>query len=427
MAKLTKLSQAINSISENVAAGVKTVRALAPDKISWGSKTDEDDENTIVVINSAKDLTKWIHSMSLSASPSTALLLQSYLQVLNYVSSPATTGMMVDNLIVCLYKSLELTTSEPESKLLRDSFASLLQSVVFIAEARVQYEISNNQDESMNLVLNANNMLAQSVSSTAMLVSQSANKAKSKNATIPVVNSVVDSKVLDKKHRLLSKTSADYIKRLKQEHCVMLNNLFQTLDKYSEVIGSSIQIHGLLSRYATQLIEQYTQSQHEEIEGYISKFSIQWEGILNEMNVSLHQELGNTNTRRRIQGLTSFLGSLVSKKKLPEVNSFEEMNHIYDFLNERHNSLLKNMADIKRQMAGLQNELSSLGKLKIGMRNALNTELTKLGEQASQLGITIADIDEKIRMVENVVLPIKKRVEEYSKNLYSIVEKYSIC
>ena len=200
MAKLTKLSQAINSISENVAAGVKTVRALAPDKISWGSKTDEDDENTIVVINSAKDLTKWIHSMSLSASPSTALLLQSYLQVLNYVSSPATTGMMVDNLIVCLYKSLELTTSEPESKLLRDSFASLLQSVVFIAEARVQYEISNNQDESMNLVLNANNMLAQSVSSTAMLVSQSANKAKSKNATIPVVNSVVDSKVLDKKH-----------------------------------------------------------------------------------------------------------------------------------------------------------------------------------------------------------------------------------
>lgn len=426
MAKLTKLSQAINSISENVAAGVKTVRALAPDKISWGSKTDDENENTIVVINSTKDLTQWVHSMSVSAAPNTVLLLQSYLQVLNYVSSPATTGMMVDNLIVCLYKSLELTTSEPESKLLRDSFASLLQSVVFIAEARVQYEISNNQDESMNLVLNANNMLAQSVSSTAMLVSQSANKAKSKNATIPVVNSVVDSKVLDKKHRLLSKTSADYLEKLEQEHNVMLNNLFQTLDKYSEVIGPSIQIHGLLSRYANPLVEQYTQSQHEEIEGYISKFSMQWEGILNEMNVSLQQELGNANTRRRIQGLTSFLGSLVSKKKLPEINTYEEMNHIYDFLNERHNSLLKNMADIKRQMAGLQNELSSLGKLKIGMRNALNTELTKLGEQASQLGITIADIDEKIRMVENVVLPIRNRVEEFSTNLRRIVEKYSI-
>lgn len=427
MAKLTKLSQAINSISENVAAGVKTVRALAPDKISWGSKTDDENENTIVVINSTKDLTQWVHSMSVSAAPNTVLLLQSYLQVLNYVSSPATTGMMVDNLIVCLYKSLELTTSEPESKLLRDSFASLLQGVVFIAEARMLYEISSNQNEAMNLVLNANNMLAQGVSSTAMLVTQSASNTKSKNTTIPVVNSIVDSKVLDKKHRLMSKTSADYIERLKQEHCVMLNNLFQTLDKYSEVIGPSIQIHGLLSRYANPLVEQYTQSQHEEIEGYISKFSMQWEGILNEMNVSLHQELGNANTRRRIQGLTSFLGSLVSKKKLPEINTYEEMNHIYEFLNERHSSLLKNMADIKKQMAGLQEELSSLGKLKIGMRNALNTELTKLGEQASQLGITIADIDEKIRMVENVVLPIKKRVEEYSKNLYSIVEKYSIC
>ena len=206
----------------------------------------------------------------------------------------------------------------------------------------------------------------------------------------------------------------------------MLNNLFQTLDKYSEVIGPSIQIHGLLSRYANPLVEQYTQSQHKEIEGYISKFSMQWEGILNEMNVSLHQELGNANTRRRIQGLTSFLGSLVSKKKLPEINTYEEMNHIYEFLNERHSSLLKNMAEIKREIVGLQQELASLGKLRFGMKNSLNAELMKLGEKSTQLGITIADIDEKIRVVENVVLPIRNRVEEYSTNLRRIVEKYSI-
>lgn len=421
MAKLTKLTQTLNNISENVVAGVKTVSAMVPDKITWNTRK-EDAENKTVVINSAKDLTKWINSMLTSVSPNTTLLLQTYLQVLNYVSTPVTTGMMVDNLIVCLYKSLELTSSESEKKLLQDSFASLLQGVVFISEARLQHEVSKNQNEAMALVLNANNMLVQSIGSTAMLATQSKGKV-----SLPIVNNVIDNRVLDKKNWLAGKLSVDEVERLKKEHCVMLYNLFQSLDKYYELIGPSIQIHGLLSRYVNPLIEQYTQSQHEEIEGYISKFSMQWDGILNEMNVSLHQEFGNTNNRRRIQGLASFIGSLVNKKRLPDINTFEEMNHIYEFLKERHDSLLKNMAEIKREIAGLQEELASLGKLKFGMRNSLNAELMRLGEKSTQMGITIADIDEKIRVVENVVLPIKKRVEEYSKNLYSIVEKYSIC
>ena len=99
MAKLTKLTQTLNNISENVVAGVKTVSAMVPDKITWNTRK-EDAENKTVVINSAKDLTKWINSMLTSVSPNTTLLLQTYLQVLNYVSTPVTTGMMVDNLIV---------------------------------------------------------------------------------------------------------------------------------------------------------------------------------------------------------------------------------------------------------------------------------------------------------------------------------------
>jgi NAD-dependent DNA ligase len=87
---------------------------------------------------------------------------------------------------------------------------------------------------------------------------------------------------------------------------------------------------------------------------------------------------------------------------------------------------MKNMADIKREIVGLQQELASLGKLRFGMKNSLNAELMKLGEKSTQLGIKIADIDEKIRVVENVVLPIRNRVEEYSTNLRRIVEKYSI-
>lgn len=427
MAKLSQLTKRISDISAGISDVVsdvlENVKTVVPDSI--GKHTDDSRcSSKPIVIDSVEDLTEWIISVQPSASRSAALLLQSHLQIINYVSAPSITGMMVDNIIVSLYRSLEIAESETEKKLLQESFASLLQGAVFVSEARLHYEIKRNKDEAMMILSNASNMLAQSISNTAILV------ARSDQDERPVVSNIFDSASLDKRslaQLVAIRNKSENIEELKKEHNIMLYNLFQTLDKYYSLIGPSIQIHGLLSRYVNPLVEEYKAGKKREIEAYISKFSMQWKAIMNEMNTSLYQEFGTTDTRRRVQGLVNTVNSLVNNKKLPDINTYEEINHLYIFLKERHSSLLTKVAAVKKEIASKRSQVSSLGIFQAGMKYSLNSELTELEKTSNELNLKIADIDEKIRVVEGVILPINDGVDEYYTTLHRIAERYSIC
>ena len=427
MAKLSQLTKRISDISAGISDVVsdvlENVKTVVPDSI--GKHTDDSRcSSKPIVIDSVEDLTEWIISVQPSASRSAALLLQSHLQIINYVSAPSITGMMVDNIIVSLYRSLEIAESETEKKLLQESYASLLQGAVFVSEARLHYEIKRNKDEAMMILSNASNMLAQSISNTAILV------ARSDKDERPVVSNIFDSASLHKRslaQMVAIRNKSENIEELKKEHNMMLYNLFQTLDKYYSLIGPSIQIHGLLSRYVGPLVEEYKAGKKREIEAYISKFSMQWKAIMNEMNTSLYQEFGTTDTRRRVQGLVNTVNSLVNNKKLPDINTYEEINHLYIFLKERHSSLLTKVAAVKKEIASKQSQVSSLGIFQAGMKYSLNSELTELEKTSNELNLKIADIDEKIRVVEGVVLPINDDVDEYYTTLHKIAARYSIC
>lgn len=427
MSKLSQITRKIHQITDTVSDAIENVsKVVVSDSITPKLEASVN-AVTPMVINSTKDLTAWIMSMQPSASRNTALLLQSQMQVVNYVNSPALSGMMIDNIVICLYKSVEMTDSDEEKKLLQEAFASLLQGVVFVSEARLHYEIKRNKEESMMILSNANNLLTQSVSNTAILIAQNANA--SSNGGIPIVNNIVGSKSLDIKamtqFAALTKREEN-IAELKKEHNVMLNNLFMTLDKYFEIIGPSIQINGFLSRYVDQLVEDFKESKHKEIEEYISKFSIQWNSMLNEINTSLYQEFDSMSVRRRIQGVANLAKSIVGTKKLPEIKTYEELCHLYDFLKERHSSLMREMSTIKKDIADKQAQASSLGVFRAGMKHAISSNVGELIAKTKELKISLSDLDEKMRIVENVIMPIKKSVEDYSSNLNRISEQFLI-
>lgn len=374
-----------------------------------------------IVINDVSDLSKWITSMQSVASRSVAQLLQSQLQVANYIVSPIISGMVLDNILVCLYKSLELADSDQEKRLLQESFAALLQGMIFVSEARLNYEIKKNKDEAMQLIFNANNMMAQSISSTAALVNQAAGEF----VGAPIVNNVFGSKVLDKKLVAAANKAAD-IFEMKANHNTMLNNLFQTLDKYFKIIGPSIQVHGMLSRYIEPLLNYYTESQLNDMESYINKFSVQWDAIVKEMSISLHEEYGGGAISRKKEGMSRLVDSVLNRRHRPDIQTYEELCHIYDFLKERQASLTKQMATHKREMSESAALRDSLGVFKREKKDILDAKIATLGRKASKLSVTAADIDEKLRIVENVIVPIRERVEKYESELKRITEMYFI-
>ena len=374
-----------------------------------------------VEINSVSDLNKWITSMQSLASRSVAQLLQSQLQVANYVVSPVISGMILDNILVCLHKSLEIAESPQEKKVLQESFAALLQGVIFVSEARLLFEIKKNKDEAMQLIYNANTMMAQSVSSAAALVNQAAGNT----VGMPLINNVFGSKVLDKKLIAASGKAAE-IAEMKANHNTMLNNLFQTLDRYFKIIGPSIQVHGMLSRYVAPLVNDYTESQLNEMESYITKFAVQWDAIVKEMSISLHEEYRLGKIERKKEGVSRVVDSILNRRHRPDIQSYEEICHMYDFLKERQVSLTKRIASLKREVAECASQRDSLGIFQREKKEAWDMKISALNLEASKLGVTAADVDEKLRIVENVIAPIKERVGKYESELKRITEMYFI-
>ena len=124
------ISNAINSVTEVIA-----------DRRSGESSKMADvggaEGHSVKIIDTIDKLEEWIAVTQTEASKPAALVLQQQLQVLNYVQSPAMSGMVIDNIIVCLYKSLELAETDADKEAIRGSVASLLQSVLFMAEARL--------------------------------------------------------------------------------------------------------------------------------------------------------------------------------------------------------------------------------------------------------------------------------------------------
>lgn len=95
------------------------------------------------------------------------MVLQQQLQVLKYVESYAMSGMVIDNIIVCLYKALELAESEMEKNAVRESVSALLQSILFMSEAKQQYDIKKNKEEAIEMISNAGNLISDSVTAVA--------------------------------------------------------------------------------------------------------------------------------------------------------------------------------------------------------------------------------------------------------------------
>ena len=132
-------------------------------------------------IDSIDSLNSYLETLQVSASPVVMKVLQSQMQVLKYVQSPTMTLMAVDNVMQCLYNALK-TAEDDKKELLRECFASLLQSFIFVTEARLRYEIDSNREEAIRLLADAGDLLMSTVNTTAMMLTPISAGAKAVTA-----------------------------------------------------------------------------------------------------------------------------------------------------------------------------------------------------------------------------------------------------
>lgn len=247
---------------------------------------------------------------------------------------------------------------------------------------------------------------------------------------VPVINNVFNPKLLELgaiSHLLSAKKKQEIIDERVKDHLRMLNNLFKTLDRYSEMVGPSIQIHGMLSRYADQLIEQFVDEQNAGLKKRTARFASQMRQIMDEMNISLHQEFNSENLPRRTQRMVGAIISIREYGKKTDVWDYDEIIHMYNFLKERYSSILSQIDALKVEISAKRELVGSLGLFQQATKVALVSEINGLERKIEKLDVALSDVDEKTRVIEGMILPVKKRIDEFSSDLHSITEKYAIC
>lgn len=428
MAKVNSILKNLSGISSaiNNVAGIVGEFKNADDSNEIVPETD--DVAAVKVIDSLDQLEEWIAVTQTEASKPAAMVLQQQMQVLRYVESPAMSGMVIDNIIVCLSKALELAETEAEKNAVRDSVSALLQSVLFMSEARLQYDIKKNKEEAMEMIENAGNLISDSVSAVAAILNP-APGAKAKTL-VPVVKNVLSSHTIQSgffAHLLSAKKKQEMIDERIKEHNAMLEDLFATFDRYFDIIGPSIQVHGVLSRYIKQLSEQFKYSQYKEIESYTSQFTKQVTSMMEEVSSSVNTALGDSMYERMAKGVVGVVAAVANASKKPDTLDFNEIAHVGSTLHSRYDALAERMEVALKEIAAKEQQLKEAGLFQKSLKTELADAIKMLRLQVSNIENELIDIKEKRQIVDNIIKPVNKRIEEYSANLRRIAEKYAVC
>lgn len=410
--KLTDRLKNIN-LTESVGVITESVKGAFEQK----QKIENNPESAESVIDSVDSLNGYLASLQAEASPAVVMALQSQMQVLKYIQSPTMALMVVDNLMLSLHKALKEAESDQQKEVLRECFASLLQSFIFVLEARLRYEIDNNKDETFRLLADAGDMLISSVGSTAMMVVPMAAGVKMGH-TLPKMVNVLAAQNEQRSflgRLILAKGKKAVIEEKKAEFDKTLNYIFDTLDSYAELVGPSILIHGMLKRYADGLVERYSIAQYASVEKMINESEVEGLEGLTQIRMPSKPE---------VVGLKMLLSMLTQTTKTPSTLDYESLRNIRRSLQSKLSGIEAQIAKIDNEIENIKAEINELSILRHNRKEALKLQIDQLVLDRGVYESSAMEYQQRICVVADIITPAEARIEEYTLKMQRIVGKY---
>jgi hypothetical protein len=331
-----------------------------------------------------------------------------------------------------LYKALKNAESEEERASLREVFTSLLQSFIFVSEARLKYEIESNREESVRLLADAGDMLMSTVEATAMMVTMPAVKgaqmvakgatmATSAKKALPVMANVLASSSVQKSflgRLVMAKGKKAIIEEKKQEFDKTLNYIFETLDKYSELVGPSIQLHGMLKRYADGLVERFSIAQYALVEKLVN------EGESGQLDSFLDSAEEVVKTRNVVGAARLLLQGVSQVVKSTTKYDYESVRNMKRALLSEMKNYENELVSLEESIGKLNTEMLDLSRLQFSRRGALQQQIDAHKARKKVVDKSILELTKRITIVGDIIDPVNERVEQYAANLYRIVGKF---
>lgn len=367
-------------------------------------------------ITSIGGLESFVSSLESGASPAVMLALKSQMQVLQYVQSPTMTMMAIDNVLTCLYKSLQSAGSDKEKEALRDSYSSLIQSFIFVNEAQLRYEIEEDKQETINLLSQAGNMLSSSVQTVASMATGGVMDSIPKIANVLAKNDEQDS-FLGK--LIKAKGKKEMIEENKRSFDETLMYIFETLGNYAQLIGPSIQLHGMLKRYADGLVKRYQSAQYESAIKKLNGNDIsQIEALLGE------EALQNKEKGSAIVGGVKTLFKMVSDVVAPTVYDYEALNEVKTKLENNLKGYEAQIEKLSSDIETARTELEQSSTFNFSRNSKLKGIIESCEVEKNKRKQLVLDCRQRIELIDKITEPIKDGIVQFETKLRNIVDKF---
>ena len=343
-----------------------------------------------LIISSIDGMKTWLSNLGQDTTPALMQTLQMQLQVLKQVQSPSMTGMALDNMILCLSKAVNTAQNDTELVNIREAFASMIQNYFFMQEANLRCAQLKSKEEGAKLLTQAGELLSDAVTKTA-----SALTGGTLDMATTVVRNIFESEEIQKgyiKNLFAWIGDKKQLKAKEKEFNDTLEMLFDTLDLHAALLGPSILIKGMLSRYRKSIIEY---RQNEKLQMYIERG--------HKIDAQKLAELSS--------GIASTTLGLVGPNKLGAVSGvLKSLNSIAGLVADKINSN-KTGLDIQAYCT-LQDALEvECNKLQ-GEVTKMEEEITSLKHQHKELGML--QFTEKKELQQKIDLKIEEKDVVYN-------------
>ena len=383
-----------------------------------------------LIISTIDGMKTWLTNLGQDTTPALMQTLQMQLQVLKQVQSPSMTGMALDNMMLCMSKAVNTATNDSELANIREAVASMIQNYFFMQEANLKCAQLKDREEGAKLLTQAGEMLSDAVTKTATALTGS-----TIDMATTVVRNIFEAEAVQKgyiKNLFAWIGDKKQLKAKEKEFNQTLEMLFDTFDLHAALLGPSILIKGMLSRYRKAILEYH---QNEKLQMYIDrghKMDAQKLTDLSSGVVATTTAIITKRPLKALSGLTMALSGaagLVADKINSDKTGLDIKAYctLQDALEVECNKLQEELSKMEGEITSLKQQHKELGMLQFAEKKELQQKIDLKVEEKDAVYNALKTTKEKLAEMKQLfpdAYAIKAELDQLEEKLMAVENKF---
>ena len=384
-----------------------------------------------LIISTIDGMKTWLTNLGQDTTPALMQTLQMQLQVLKQVQSPSMTGMALDNIMLCMSKAVNTATNDSELANIREAVASMIQNYFFMQEANLKCAQLKNKKEGYKLLTQSGEMLSNAVIKTA-----SALTGGTIDMATTVVRNIFEAEAVQQgyiKNLIAWIGDKKQLKEKEKEFNQTLEMLFDTFDLHATLIGPSILIKGMLSRYRKTILEH---RENEKLQMYIDrgyKIDVTKLSKITSDLQSTATAIVRKNPINALSGITTVLGG-VAGLVVDKINSNNKTEldikaycTLQDALEVECNKLQEELSKMEGEITSLKQQHKELGMLQFAEKKELQQKIDLKVEEKDAVYNALKTTKEKLAEMKQLfpdAYAIKAELDQLEEKLMAVENKF---